>query len=488
MSNARPPLQKIVILGDGQTGLMAAIALAQAVPSAQIEIITAGSGFRGFADLACTALPFTNRFHDRFGFSEDMMVGEAGGTHRLAVIYSGWSAAGTLASMSYGLQSATRFKAGIAAMGLDWSLQDTRSVMDLGEVLAKSGRFAPPPPSDKGLAGLDYALRWNRQLYGHGLVTRASALEIKHRNSTVADVRLDDTGVVQLVLTDGTTLSADLWLDCSGHDAILASRLPEYARIDWSTRLPIRRIAIAQINRGQLALADQLALTPVGWVAQTFGPDGKEAILGLAEGRGDDDARRLFGTDDLNLFDMSPGRIDRAWQNNVIALGDCAMQIEPLAWTNLDFAHRMIDLLLEFLPGREIHPLERQEFNRRFALMAEANCDFVASHYAAPLAEQLFGRLDQSDGLATSLQQFRKRGKTPFIEEAALDADQWQSILRALGIPAGSATASRSLDVTLLQAEISAHQHMVAAVAERLPPYESWVRSVLNQSADPDTF
>ncbi len=477
MSVARAPARRIVIIGDGQTGLMAAIMLAQAVPSAQVEIVTAGTGFRGFADLACTALPFTNRFHDRFGLTEDLMTGQAGATHRLAVIYSGWGEEGAISSMSHGLQLASRFRAGIAGMGLEAAGKDAPAVHDLGEILAKTGRFEPPPPSDAGLAGLDYALRWNRQLYGQLLASRAAMLNVRRHGSRIADVRLRDACVDQVMLSDGTVLSADLWLDCSGHDAALVSRVPGHARISWMSRLPVRRIAFVQASRGRLALADQLALTPAGWVAQTFGRDGKEAMLGLAEGRDDDDARRLFGSDALHLFDMSPGRIDQPWLGNVIAMGDAAMQIEPLAWTNLDFAYRMMDLLLEFLPGQDIHPLERREFNRRFALMAEANCDFVASHYAAPAAERLFAIAGRSDVLASSLDQFRKRGRTPFIEEAPLDVEQWQSVLRALGIPPGRSALSRSLDVASLRAEIAAYQQMVQAVVDGLPSYELWMRS-----------
>lgn len=478
MSMARAPLRKIVIVGDGQTGLMAGIALGQAVPSAQIAIVTTGPGFRGFADLASTALPFTNRLHDRLGLGEDTMVREAGATHRLAVIYAGWAGAGTSASMSYGMQSAGRLWAGLAALG-EGNAPAAPAVMDLGEALAKAGRFAPPAPEQDGLlAELDYALRWDRQRYTQLLVNRVSALNVRHHTSAIADIRQDEGGIQQIDLADGTTLEADLWLDCGGHAAPLASLLPGFARINWASRLPVRRVAFVRGNRGQLALADQLALTPAGWAAQTLGPDGKEAMLGLAEGRGDDDARRLFGNDDLHFFDLAPGRIESAWQNNVVALGDAAMQIEPLAWTNLDVAHRMIDLLLEWLPGTDTQPLERKEFNRRFALMAEANCDFVASHYAAPAAEALFGLPEQSAVLETSLRQFRLRGRTPFAEEAPLAADQWQAVLRALGIRPGNTALSRTIEPASLQSEISAHHRMVVAEAGRLPSYDAWLRSM----------
>ena len=482
MITPRALLQKIVILGDGQTGLMAAIALARSLPFAQIDIVTGDNGFSGFADLACTALPFTNRLHDRFGLDEAMMVREAGATHRIAVKYTDWGGPGTVGSATYGAALPIHLR---SAFARHWGGTARRGdggigALSLGEALAKEGRFAPPPPDADGpLSELDYGLRWDRKAYMQLLVARAAAAHVRHHKAPMAQTIFNDAGIDTVTLSDGTTLNADLWLDCSGEAARLISQVDGYARCDWSARLAVSRVAVVRGNRGQLSLDDRIGLTKAGWVAQTMGPDGQEAVLGLATGLDDVDARRLFGTDALHFFDVKPGRVDKPWLGNVIALGDAAMQIEPLAWTNLDFAHRMIDLLLEMLPGREIHPLERDEFNRRFVLMAEANCDFVASHYAAPASAAFFGTPQMSEQLALCLEQYQRRGKLPFIEEAAMAGREWHGVLRALGIAAGGDVVSRAEDEASHRAALAEHQAMLAAVVRELPPYDAWYRGVM---------
>ena len=83
MTGPREPLRRVVVAGDGQVGLLAAIAMRRAMPGCDIVIMGARSGPADLADRAATALPFTNRLHDRLGIAEEAVILQAGGSHRL---------------------------------------------------------------------------------------------------------------------------------------------------------------------------------------------------------------------------------------------------------------------------------------------------------------------------------------------------------------------------------------------------------------------
>ena len=190
----------------------------------------------------------------------------------------------------------------------------------------------------------------------------------------------------------------------------------------------------------------------------------------------------MLGNEPSFAVPVEPGRLDEAWRGNVIALGDSAASFEPLGWLNLDFAHRQVGLLLELLPGLAINPLERAEFNRRSALMADRARDYVAACYAAPAARKVYPDLARSDELALVLDQFARRGRMPFLEETPLSAQEWVTQLHALGIRAGEGLLSQAGDPVAAERARQAFAARCRAALDAAPPYASWLEMVLRGS------
>ena len=81
MSIAREPPRRLVVAGAGQMGALAAIALKRALPQSEVIVVGTPPDPSAFADRAPTALPFTNRLHDRLAYVRD---GETWRRQRLA--------------------------------------------------------------------------------------------------------------------------------------------------------------------------------------------------------------------------------------------------------------------------------------------------------------------------------------------------------------------------------------------------------------------
>lgn len=441
MSAARDPLQRVVVAGAGQLGVLAAIGLRRALPGAEVVVLGLAPDPGALADRAATALPFTNRLHDRLGIAENDIVTRAQGSHRLVTRYFGWGEEGQGGAMPYGasIDPALRTRFAQEWGGGPRNAAGQMPAGSLGEVLADAGRFAVPPEGEPSpLAEVDYALRWHPDGYRALLIETARKLGVIHAPGELAAIEPDGAGgIAALSIAGAGRLPADLFVDCTGPAALLLTALPGFALEDWSVELPLRRLIVARPQQGMLALEDRFSLLSEGWLGELAGRAGLQIALGVAPGVTEDAALRALGAPPLAGFQIEPGRARAPWLGNVVALGDAAARFEPLAHLNLDLAHRQLDLLLELLPGRAIEPPERAEYNRRSALTMDAVRDTLAAHYAAPAAQRVFGLPILPPALAGALDQFARRGRLPFREEAPLLGQEFQALLAALGFTQG---------------------------------------------------
>ena len=492
MSAAREPLQRIVVAGAGQVGVLAAIGLKRALPAAEVVVLGLPPDPGALADRAATALPFTNRLHDRLGIAEDAIVARAGGSHRLVTRYFGWGGQDPGApdggAMPYGAEVDPALRTRFAQ---EWgggprNAAGAQPAGSLAEVLADAGRFAVPPAGDTGvepspLAAIDYALRWNADGYRALLIETAQQIGVVHVPSELAGIEPDGAGgIAALAIAGAGRLAADLFVDCSGPSALLLTALPGFALEDWSVELPLRRLILAKPAQDMLALEDRFSLLREGWLGHLAGRDGLQAVLGVAPGVTEQAALRALGAPPLAGFALEPGRARAPWLGNVVALGDAAARFEPLAHLNLDLAHRQLDLLLELLPARAIEPLERAEYNRRSVLMMDAVRDTLAAHYAAPAAAQVFGLPILSPLLATQLDQFARRGRLPFREEAPLLGQEFQALLAALGHACGAGPQQRASDSKEIEAAARQFRERAEEALAYAPPYAAWMTRMIN--------
>lgn len=482
MSEARELPRRIAVAGDGQLGVLAAIALKGALPSCEVLVIGASPDPAAIADRMPTALPFTNKLHDRLGIDEERLVREAGASHRLVVRYRGWRGAGHEGTAPYGAATDPRLRTGFARAWGIGPRNETAAAPpgSLAEVLAAEGRFAPPSgAAGSMLAELDYALRWNVPAYRDLLVGEAQRIGVRHTRGAVGGLRLDGEGRLEALQIEGMgSVEADLFVDCTGPAASLLSRLPGYAREDWRGALPIRALVFDRPREPMLALEDRITLSPAGWLSELSGRDGRQAVLAMIEGTTLDAAYEALPVEQLDVVPIAPGRAAQAWLGNVVALGDAAAQFEPLGWFNLDLAHRQLALLLELLPGRRVDLRERAEFNRRAALMADRVRDTLGAHYAAPASAHL-GVMDRSTELALALDQYTRRARLPFAEEAPLLAQEFTALLQALGHRPGESALTLAADPREAEAAAAQFAARAEGALRATPPYGSWLRDAL---------
>jgi tryptophan halogenase len=482
MSEARELPQRIVVAGDGPLGVLTAIALRRALPRTEVVVLAIPPDPAAFAERVGTALPFTNRLHDRLGIEEESLVRHAGASHRLVMRYFGGAGREWHGAAGYGAAIDPAMK---TAFAREWGGGPRNAgtgapPRSLGEVLAAAGRFAPPSgEADSPLAEVDYALRWNVPAYRAQLIEIAQKRGIHHERSRATAVRPDGAGGIAALAIEGSgELAADIFVDCSGSGAALLSALPGMQWIDWRARFPTSGLAIAAPGPAMVELEDRVTWTTLGWRWEIGGRDGRQALLGVPAGASDEAIAAALGSPPASIVPFAPGRAEAAWIGNVIALGTAAAEIEPLGGIAQDLAHRQLALLLELLPGRTVDPAERAEFNRRSALMADRAADWLAAHYASPAPTAQFPALELSPELFRTLDQFTRRGRLPFFEDAPMLVQEFSALLLAVGVPSGEgplALAERGSG----EASARAFEARANAALQAAPPYGEWLTRLL---------
>lgn len=483
MSEPRELPRRVLVVGDGQVAVIAAISLRRALPASEVMVVGTPHEPEAVADRAPSSLPYTNQLHDELGIEEDDLVRGAGASHRLVTRFIGWAGDNVHGAAPYGTTLDPALK---TAFARDWgggprSSASAAPASSVGEALAAAGRFARPDGNPGSpLADLDYALRWNVAAYRDYLIAIADRLGVTYRRGTLSVVVPDGRGGAAAVAFVGAEeVAADIVIDCTGPGAAVLSQLPGYIRQDWSRHLPIRALIHAPRHEATLGLSDTLTLSSAGWLCDSPMRDGQARLLAVPDGIGEEAIVAMLGEVPASAFRLNPGRADCAWCGNVIALGDAAATFEPLGWLNLDLAHRQLALLLELLPGREPDPRERAEYNRRSAMMADRARDFIASHYFAPGAEALGSGIEPSAQLALVLDQFSRRGRMPFFEELPMLGQEWTGFLHALGIAAAASPLAQAGGDGASVVAARAHEAKCAAAVAAAMPYDRWLAAIM---------
>jgi tryptophan 7-halogenase len=494
-SEPRELPRAILIVGDGQLGVLTAIALRMALPTTSVTVIPSPPDNAAFADLIGTAMPFTNRLHDRLGVSEMELAQKAGASHRLVTRYRGWTGADHDDVSGYGSGNPALGNAftghfeGIRSAGQEAE----QRVLSPAAALAITGRFSPPDGDPNSpLANIDYALRWNVAAYRELLIAKAMQMGIQYAPHLPVDVQYGEQGdIAAVILNDNAgAIAADLCIDCSGPTRWLISKMPGAVLDSWAEHLPCDRVLIATPGEPVLALEDRMNLTPDGWLCEIGGRDGVQRLFAYPDSLGSDATEaHLIEAGAANAFAaaIQPGALNTPFIGNVIALGDAAASFEPIGGSNLDLAHRQLGLLLELLPGRMVEPRERDEYNRRASLMAQSLRDWIASHYSGsgligtPFAGYV-EKLVQTPSLTLLIDQHKRHGRMPFFEEAPMLPAEWSSMLRALGVLSMASARAMAQPAEHSRALAQKAENAARAAVDVAPPYMEWLSSVLQQS------
>lgn len=228
---------------------------------------------------------------------------------------------------------------------------------------------------------------------------------VKIIKSSVENAEVDDDGIKKLFLTNGNSVSSDLFVDCTGFKSLLLGNYLKEEFIDYSDMLPNNRAWATRIaykdKQKELEGFTNCTALGHGWVWNI--PSWERIGTGYVYSdkyTSPDDAKEEFkqhlmsnkmlcprSRDEVDALEFKdiPMRVGihrKTFVKNVVAIGLSAGFIEPLESNGLFSVHRFLEKLVKTLISGSISQFDIDVYNRSVRHLFQNFAEFVAMHYA----------------------------------------------------------------------------------------------------------
>ena len=488
--HSEPAVERVVIVGGGTAGWMAAAAAARFLNDGRRRITLIESDAIGTVGVGEATIPPILTFNRRLGISEADFLRETGGTFKLGIEFVGWRDGKDRYFHPFGTHG--RPIEGLAFHQIWLKFRDAAGVghldhYSLSTLAAAAGRFAHPVADERSpLSGLAYAYHLDAGRYAALLRRHAEAGGVQRIEGQITRVERDPSGsaVAAVILSDGRRVAGDLFIDCSGFRSLLLGEAMETPFESWAHWLPCdRAIAVPGGALMPRPVATRATAHDAGWrwripLQHRTG----NGIVYASAFLSDDAAERqlMDALDTPAMGEPRPlrftaGRRVQQWTGNVVALGLAGGFLEPLESTSIHLIQEGISKLFALFPDRGDCTVERATFNRFMAASYEAVRDFIILHYHANARTGEFWRhlraMPVPDTLAEKIALFRRKGRVFRYDDELFAVPSWVSVMLGQGIvPVGYDPLVDALDERRTTDALRMMRRVNEAAVSRMAP------------------
>jgi tryptophan 7-halogenase len=488
-------IRRIVVAGTGPVAWLTAAALRRAFPQRPLEVSVVDSGESCDTRIGRWTLPSQRGMHALLGVAESPFMQQTGATFKLATEHNGWQGAGSKFLHAHGEIGiefrGTPFYKFLQSEHLAGRAERPEAFSVAGSA-ARLGKFARPMGDTGALtSSFTYGFHCDEAAYTNHLRAHAVRLGARTAPAALVDVKVNDAGNIEaLTLADGSSVTADFFVDCSGPEARLLGRISNAAREDWSAGLPCDAMWSAK----SVASTDAAAVTrtfaaDAGWqwrvplaagsmVGHVFATRFEDAGTARASLQAFEPALR--GAPVLTRF--ASGRRRIFWERNCAAIGASAVELEPLAGADLHIAQIGIVTLVELFPRAPDSTIEAAEYNRLMAEYADALRDFTLAHYhaGAPRPGEFWSAIRAQPlpaNLAGKLDLYGASGRINLLDHESFEATDWAWLFLGSGLPTQSIELQiRQQLAQLAPQEVTALRTHVQRLVQSMPSHAEFLR------------
>ncbi|MEO6113598.1 MAG: tryptophan halogenase family protein [Sphingomicrobium sp.] len=453
------PIRRIVVVGGGTAGWMAAAALSRLRSGRDVDIIVVESEAIGTVGVGEATIPPFVEFNQLLQIDEAEMMAAVQGSFKLGIQFVNWSKQG--ASYIHPFGSYGYEMHGISFPHVWHKYRqggDKRpiQVFNLETMAAHFGRFSRTQDYARDdLPPTNYAYHLDAGRYARflrGYAEKRGAVRIEGK---VVDVALDgQTGfVTTLTLDSGEAIDGDLFIDCSGFRGLLIEQALQTGYEDWRSFLPCDRAVALPCPRED-------GSGPMPYTRATAHSAGWQWTVPLQERNGnghvycseymsDDEALAILlgnlagkPTADPNFLRFTTGRRKKFWNRNVVALGLAAGFMEPLESTSIHLIMTGVNKLIALLNLDGITQAQEDAFNRLTGREYARIRDFLVLHYnATERSDSDFWNhcrtMAVPDTLNEKIELFRANGQIFREEDELFTETSWAAVMMGQGIAMG---------------------------------------------------
>ena len=381
---------RVVILGGGSAGFIAALALKSKLPDLEVQIIRSKDiGIIGVGEGSTPA--FTRFLHDYLGMNMKKFFAIAQPTWKLGLRFL-W---GTRPHFNFS------FNAGQMA-GAMKELQRIRACYCFKEMeneeplsaLMSQDRVFERAQNGSPVLHSSIAYHVENEKFVRFLEEYAVALGATIMDDTVKEVEQNEAGVAALRLESGRRETADLYLDASGFASVLLGKALGEPFVSYDKTLFCDRAVVGGWDRKD---PEDMVIKPYttcetmncGWCWQIEHENRINRGYVYSSGFiSDEEAEKEFRMKNpkvgpTRIVRFVSGRYQNVWVKNVVAIGNAGGFVEPLEATALGAMASTCMILTNTLKelNCEMTPSVQRQFNRQQAAIWDDIRDFLAVHY-----------------------------------------------------------------------------------------------------------
>lgn len=491
-------VRKVVIVGGGTAGWMAAAALAK-VMGGLIDIRLIESDDIGTIGVGEATIPQIKLFNAVLGLDEADFIKHTQATFKLGIEFTDWTRVGHSYLHAFG------------GLGRDvggtpfhhyWLRARRRGggedlwAHSLNAAAARAGRFERPGLVEaQGLGGLAYAFHFDASLYAAYLRSYAERLGVVRTEGRILDASLrpSDGYLESVHLENGEVVAGDFFIDCSGFRGLLIEQILKTGYDDWSHDLPCdRALAVPTASAGPIHPYTRATARPAGWqwriplqhragngyvYCSRFVSDDEAAATLLANLEGEALAAP-------RLLSFVTGKRKKLWNRNCVALGLASGFMEPLESTSIHLIQSGLNRLIQLFPLAGFEQADIDEYNRQGDREFEQIRAFLVLHYkATERADTPFWRhcraLPSPPELDRKIDLFRANGRICREAEDLFTENSWLQVLLGQGVeprgyhPLADRLTQHDLDELMVNI-----RRIVSSAVARMPEHGAFVHAL----------
>lgn len=493
------PIRTILIVGGGTSGWMTAAALSHRLQGQNYKIKLIESAEIGTVGVGEATVPHIRFFNQKLGFDEADFMAKTKATFKLGIEFCDWGRKGDSYIHPFGAFGEHidgidfhHHWGRLHRAGIDYPIED----FSVPILAARAGRFAyPADDPDSVLSTYSYAFQFDAGLYAKYLRDYAEEREVSRHEGKVVDVTLNSqTGFVQSVtLENGNSVTADLFVDCSGFRGLLIEGALQSGYENWQHWLPCdRAVAAPCAASGPASPYTRATAKDAGWIwriplqhrvgnghvyCSSYISDEDAAHALTCQMENEPQAK-------LNQLRFVTGKRRKQWNKNVVAIGLAAGFLEPLESTSIHLIQLAIGRLLDLFPDSGWDPMLAHEYNRLMDLEYERVRDFLILHYHATERDdtpfwQYVRNMPIPDSLAHKMETFRHRGVVVNYRDGMfLDASWIAVYLGQRVVPQHSDPLGQHLSLSDLQGNLNRMRAAYRVAADSIPAHLDFIHKI----------
>jgi len=447
------PIEKIVILGGGTAGWLAAATISNIFKNTNLAIELVESDDIGIIGVGEGSIPPLISMLEGLGIDLVDFIKATKGSMKLGIKFQNWSDIGQSYFHPFGTIGANINGYEFYQCWLKCQAEGNNSPLMVHSpeaVLAEQGKFfLPHQAQNTPLARTLYGLHLDAGLVGKFLREFSEKNGVKRIEGMVEQVKQDNGGnIASLILKDGQEISGDFFIDCSGFKGLLIAETLNTGFESWAHYLPCNKAVTVQTK----SVAPTQPFT-----TSTAHEAGWQWTIPLQHRTGngyvycdkyitDEQAKEtlLANIDGEPLMEprvipFTTGIREKSWVKNCLSLGLAQGFIEPLESTAIHLVSKTLAIFIRMFPTKDCNQALIDQYNLVVRKDYEEIRDFLVLHYCKTSRNDSdFWRWCQSMEIPETLQQkldfFKASGGLNIKNEELFQSSSWYAVLNGLGL------------------------------------------------------